>query len=173
MSPRTSFQPSLLALPRRVVPRSLVVAAASAEPSRKKGTVSLQPRGKAVSHDGTIETHPEIGPGRAFELIKMELVQDEQRKLKRSFLTLLRVADTHVFTIRWNDFRLGRRLPDRLLYQLPAIVSGEFLLANLADGQLGQGSRKDIELIRAHDGHRFSQRCYVFCRGQRSPDKLL
>ena len=82
-------------------------------------------------------------------------------------VTLLRVRDNHLFTMRADHFCAGHRPVERLLYHYEPLVAGEFVLVRPADGQLGMGSHKQIELIRTCDGYKFSQRCAAFCIGQR------
>ena len=79
------------------------------------------------------------------------------------YITLVRTRDKHTFTMRCDDFCAGKRPPDKLVYQLEAIASGEFTLVNAEDGQLGQGSNNSIELVRTRDKHAFTMRCADFC----------
>ena len=128
---------------------------------------------KADRHDGPIETHPEVGDGKPYKLLKNELVLIGNNK--RRVVTLERAADKHKFTMRCDDFCLqGSRPPDNLVYQLDVIRNGEFTLVNEEDGQLGQGSRTYITLIRQRDQHKFTMCCNNFCRkAQRPPGKLV
>jgi len=126
---------------------------------------------KADCHEGPIETHPEVGDGKAYQLVKSELVL--VGKNKRRFVTLTRVADNHPFTMRCDAFCAGKRPPAKFVYQLECIVSGEFTLVNEEDAQLGQGNGKKIKLVRTRDNHSFTSRCTQFCAGHRPPDKLV
>ena len=96
-------------------------------------------------------------------------------KQKRRFITLERVEDNHQFTVRCDHFCLqGSRPPEKLVYQLGVIRNCDFTLVNESDGQLGQGSREYIKLVRTRDGHQFTARCDSFClQGKRPPDKLV
>ena len=127
---------------------------------------------KAECHEGPIETHPEIGEGKAYKLVKSELVLIG--KQNRRFVTLERVADNHEFTIRYDVLCAGHRPPEKLVYQLECIVSGEFTVVNEEDAQLGQGNGKKIKLVRTRDNHPFTMRCDTFClQGSRPPAKLV
>ena len=102
---------------------------------------------RADCHDGPIETHPEVGDGKAYQLVKSKPVL--VGKNKRRMVTLVRVADNHEFTMRCDTFCLqGSRPPDKLVYQLECIVNGEFTVVNDEDAQLGQGNGKKIKLVR-------------------------
>jgi hypothetical protein len=129
---------------------------------------------KADRHEGPIETHPEVGDDKAYKLVKSELVLIGKQK-RRRFVTLVRVADNHPFTVRCDTFCLqGSRPPDKLVYQLECIVNGEFTVVNEEDAQLGQGNGKKIKLVRTRDNHPFTMRCDTFClQGSRPPDKLV
>jgi hypothetical protein len=126
---------------------------------------------KADRHDGPIETHPEVGDGKAYKLVKSEMVLVE--KNKRRFVTLTRMADNHPFTMLCFNFCAGKRPPDKFVYQLECIVSGEFTLVNEEDAQLGQGANKKIKLVRMRDNHPFTARCDSFCAGKRPLDKFV
>ena len=128
---------------------------------------------KAEPHDGPIEEHPEVGDRKTYKLLKVESVLVGKRK--RRMLTLERVMDNHQFTMRCDNFcLLGSRPPDKLVYQLEVIRNGDFTLINEEDGQLGQGSNKDIKLVRTRDGHQFTMRCDDFCLlGSRPPENLV
>ena len=89
-------------------------------------------------------------------------------------IELVRTRDGHQFTMCCQNFcHLGNRPPEKLLYQLDVIKSGEFTLVEKSDGRLGQGSNQKIELVRMRDGHQFTMKCANFCRGCRPPEKLL
>ena len=128
---------------------------------------------KAEAYAGPIEEHPEVGDGKAYKLLKSELVLFG--KNKRRMLTLERVEDNHQFTIRCDSFCLqGKRPPESLVYQLDVIRNGEFTLIDESESQLGQGSGKDIKLVRTRDNHQFTVRCDSFClQGKRPPEKLV
>jgi hypothetical protein len=88
-----------------------------------------------------------------------QLGQGNGKKIK-----LVRTRDNHPFTMRCNTFCLqGSRPPDKFVYQLECIVSGEFTLVNGEDAQLGQGNGKKIKLVRTRDQRRITERCAIFC----------
>ena len=127
---------------------------------------------KADRHDGPIESHPEVGDDKPYKIVKSELVL--VGKNKRRMVTLVRVADNHPFTMRYDNFCDGKRPLAKFVYQLECIVSGEFTLVNEEDLQLGQGFNKKIKLVRTRDNHEFTMRCDNFClQGNRPPDKLV
>ena len=76
-----------------------------------------------------------------------------------------------------QDSRPPNRKPAKrkpFVRQLDVIESGEYLLVKEEDGRLPQGSNKDIQLIRARDGHEFSMRCANFClKGRRPSEKFV
>ena len=127
---------------------------------------------KADRHDGPIESHPEVGDDKPYKIVKSELVLIG--KNKRRMVTLTRMADNHPFTMRCDHFCAGTRPPDKFVYQLECIVSGEFTLVNVEDAQLGQGNGKKIKLVRTRDNHEFAMRCDNFClQGNRPPAKFV
>ena len=133
----------------------------------------MRPKRKADRHGGPIEEHPEVGYGKTYRLLKSELVRCGKRK--RRMLTLERVEDGHTFTMRCDNFCLeGKRPLERFVRQLDVIRSGEFSLVNAEDGELGQGSNKNIQLVRVRDGHRFTMRCDSFClQGKRPSENFV
>ena len=108
---------------------------------------------------------------------EFSLVNNEDGQLGQGAgkkIRLVRTRDGHKFTMSCGKFCMrGNRPPDKLVYQLEVIGSGEFTLVKNEDGQLGQGSNKKIELIRTRDGHQFIMLCKSFCQGVRPPDKLV
>ena len=127
---------------------------------------------KAEAFTGPLEEHPEVGDGKLYKFLKSESVLSDKKE--RKTVTLERTADNHEFTMYYDSFLRGTRPPDKLVYQLDVIKSGEYTLVDKLYGKLSQGSMKQIELVRTRDGHQFTMCCQNFCHlGNRPPEKLL
>lgn len=107
-----------------------------------------------------LRDHPDILSG------EYKLVNETRGTLgwgSNETIQFFRDKDKYTFYARPNDFCRGKRPPELLLRDLPLIADGRFVLKDVSNGTLGQGSGVKVGFIRTSDGREFFKPVYSFC----------